>query len=94
MSITDRTASRVHEIAQELIDADLRVETDLRNEKIGFKIREAQMEKIPYMFVLGDKEIETGSVAVRSRSGGDLGAQSVGEAVERIEREIAEKAIG
>ncbi|NLN47036.1 MAG: threonine--tRNA ligase, partial [Clostridiaceae bacterium] len=72
----------------------IRVTVDGRDEKIGKKIREAQMEKIPYMFVLGDKEIETGSVAVRSRSGGDLGAQPAGEAIERIVRDTAERIIG
>lgn len=94
LPIADRHVEEAERLRREMARQGIRVTVDGRDEKIGKKIREAQMEKIPYMFVLGDKEIETGSVAVRSRSGGDLGVQSVGEAVERIEREIAEKAIG
>jgi len=74
MPITDRTAAYADEIAAKLQARGIRVETDHRNEKIGYKIREAQMEKVPYMLVLGDKEAEGNQVAVRSRAGGDLGA--------------------
>jgi hypothetical protein len=63
--------------AQALRDQDVDVAIDGRNEKIGFKIREAQLEKVPYMLVLGDKEMEAGAVAVRSRREGDLGVMSV-----------------
>ena len=66
----------------------IRVETDLRNEKIGFKIREAQMQKIPYMLVAGDKEIESGKVSVRSRLDGDLGAMSIPELIEKLKIEL------
>ncbi|MEG2719532.1 MAG: threonine--tRNA ligase, partial [Clostridia bacterium] len=67
MPLTDRTADLAKEIAADLTAQGFRVETDLRNEKIGFKIREAQVEKIPYMLVIGDKEAEQGLVAVRNR---------------------------
>ena len=70
----------------------MRVETDLRNEKIGFKIREAQMEKTPYMLVLGDKEVEERKAAVRSRKDGDLGAMALADVITRLEEEIRTKA--
>jgi threonyl-tRNA synthetase len=69
------------------------VESDLRNEKIGYKIREAQMEKIPYMLVIGDKEVENGTVAVRSRSQGDLGVMKLEDFKARILKEIKDKTI-
>ena len=65
--------------------------SEIRNEKIGFKIREAQMEKVPYMFVLGDKEAENGTVAVRGRKG-DLGTMTLDEILARIQEEIRTKA--
>lgn len=73
--------------------AGLRAETDLRNEKIGYKIREAQMQKVPYMLVVGDKEIEAGGVAVRSRSKGDLGTMAVADFLNRALQEVQTKAI-
>ena len=72
MPITDRSDERCKELAGILAEKGFRAETDLRNEKIGYKIREAQMQKIPYMLVIGDKEVESGSVAVRTRSGEQL----------------------
>ncbi len=93
MAMTDRTMEASTEIAAKLAQAGLRVETDLRNEKIGFKIREAQMQKIPYMLIVGDKEVENGVVAVRSRKGGDLGTMSLDEFMARIEKEVREKSI-
>ena len=69
LTITDRADEAALALRDKLFDAGIRVETDLRNEKIGFKIREAQVQKIPYMLVLGDKEAESGMVAVRSRKG-------------------------
>lgn len=74
LPITDRSAVYADEIAAKLKNQGFRVETDHRNEKIGYKIREAQMEKVPYMLVVGDKEAEAGQVAVRSRVSGDMGA--------------------
>ena len=66
-------------------------ETDFRNEKIGYKIREAQLQKIPYMLVVGDKEVENGTVSVRTRSGGDEGAMSLSDFAEKLKKEIEEK---
>ncbi len=74
LPITDRTADYADEITKKLSDKGFRVEVDHRSEKVGYKIREAQLEKVPYMLVLGDKEAEAGQVAVRARSGEDLGA--------------------
>lgn len=81
------------EVEQKLIKAGFRAETDYRNEKIGYKIREAQMEKLPYMLVIGDKEMESGSVAVRSRKDGDLGTMSINDFIEKLTKEVNEKAI-
>ena len=87
MSLTDRTADYAKDIASKLERAGIRVETDLRNEKIGYKIREAQLEKIPYMFIVGDKEAEQNAVSVRSRKQGDLGVMSVNEIIEKLVEE-------
>ena len=73
--------------------AGLRVSTDLRSEKIGYKIREAQLQKIPYMLVIGDKEVESGEVAVRSRANGDLGSMSVEGFLAMIKEKIDSYAI-
>lgn len=79
LPITDRTKDYAQEIADKLDAAGVRVETDFRSEKIGYKIREAQNLKIPYMLVVGDKEAENGTVSVRHRSDGDLGAVAYNE---------------
>lgn len=79
LSLTDRTADYAKKVADELRFAGIRAEADIRSEKIGYKIREAQLEKIPYMFVVGDKEAENGTVAVRSRKDGDLGEKNLEE---------------
>jgi threonyl-tRNA synthetase len=88
MPITDRTADYAKDLAAKLSAAGVRVETDLRNEKIGYKIREAQMQKIPYMLVVGDKEAGAGTVSVRTRGGVDLGAMPVDEFMAKITEEI------
>jgi len=92
MPITDRTADYAKAVAEKLNDAGIRVETDLRNEKIGYKIREAQMHKLPYMLVVGDREAEAGAVAVRTRTGEDLGAMPLEDFIARITDEIKTKA--
>ena len=74
LPISEKQQDRVKELEKMFKDAGLRVSGDYRNEKIGYKIREAQMEKIPYMLVVGNKEVEDGTVSVRSRKGEDLGA--------------------
>ncbi len=76
LNLTDRTADYAKEIVEELRLKGIRAEADLRNEKIGRKIRDAQLEKIPYMFILGDKETEDKTISVRSRKEGDLGVMS------------------
>ena len=79
MNITDRSAEYAKEVVAKLKEAGIRAEVDLRNEKIGYKIREAQSLKIPYMLVVGDKEVENGTVSVRTRSGGDQGSVPLDE---------------
>ena len=92
LPITDRAFAKSEQVAAELANLGVRVETDLRNEKIGFKIREAQMQKIPYMLVLGDKEVEADLVAVRSRKDGDLGAMPLADFSAGLLHEIASRA--
>ena len=92
LPITDRAAERCVQVQKYLEARGVRVETDLRNEKIGFKIREAQMQKIPYMLVLGDKEVEQNLVAVRSRRAGDLGTSSLEDFSAKLLEEIASRA--
>jgi threonyl-tRNA synthetase len=78
-------------VAERMIEAGISADTDLRNEKLGYKIREAQLEKIPYMFIVGENEAGAGTVSVRKRGQGDLGAEPVEQAIERLLREIREK---
>lgn len=92
LPIADRHIDYVRQIQEKLEEAGIRCELDDRSEKIGFKIRSAQLEKIPYMLVVGDKDIEAGTVAVRSRKNGDEGASTIEEFIERIQKEVAEKA--
>jgi threonyl-tRNA synthetase len=89
MNITDGQAEHVNDVAQTLVAQGFRVEADLRNEKIGYKIREHTLEKVPYLLVVGDREKETGAVSVRARSGEDLGSMSVAEFAKRLESEGA-----
>ncbi len=93
MSITDRSRDYAQSVADELAGRGIRVETDFRNEKIGYKIREAQSRKIPYMLVIGDKEAESGTVSVRTRSGGDKGAVSLDKFAADITEEIRSRAL-
>ena len=80
-------------MADEPAGRGIRVETDFRNEKIGYKIREAQSRKIPYMLVIGDKEAENGTVSVRTRSGGDKGAVGLDKFAADITEEIRSRAL-
>jgi threonyl-tRNA synthetase len=89
LPIADRHAAYAAEVKDRLAAAGLRVELDARQEKIQYKIREAQLQKVPYMLVAGDREVADGTVAVRSRSGGDLGARSVDDFVTQALAEIA-----
>jgi len=88
MPITERTHSFSQTVADALRSTGFRVETDFRNEKIGYKIREAQLQKIPYMLVLGDKEAESGFVTVRKRSEGDIGTMGLDEFIKIISGEV------
>jgi len=89
MNITDRSLDFVNEAVKTLQNKGIRVIPDLRNEKIGFKIREHTLQKIPYMLVVGDREVENKTVAVRTRGGEDLGAMSLDELVTKLTDEIA-----
>jgi len=88
LTITDRSANYARSVAGRLREEGFRVESDLRNEKIGYKIREARLEKVPYMLILGDKEADTGNVAVRHREDGDRGTVSLEEFVEGVKDQM------
>ena len=92
LNITDRQAEAVERTAKFLRDQGFRVETDLRNEKIGFKIREHTLQRIPYLLVVGDREAESGAVAVRSRSGQDLGVMSLDDFVALLGGQVESRA--
>ena len=91
LPIADSHIEYANKVKEQLQKAKVRVEVDLRNEKIGYKIREAQLQKVPYMLVIGDKEIESNAVGVRSRKDGDIGAISTDEFVNKIVEEIENK---
>ena len=91
LPITDRCHDYAEKVVERLSDAGIRVEGDYRSEKLGYKIRDAQMQKIPYMLVVGDKEAESGNVSVRTRAGGDEGVMSVDDFMAKCLKEIAEK---
>ncbi|MCL7751453.1 threonine--tRNA ligase [Guyparkeria hydrothermalis] len=90
MGITDKHAEYVDAVAERLKAAGLRAQADLRNEKVGFKIREHTLERVPYLLVAGDREIDADSVSVRTRSGEDLGSIKVDELIDRLKGEVAE----
>ena len=92
LPISENLADQAKEIETKLTAAGIRVTTDLRSEKIGYKIREAQLEKIPYMLVIGNKEVENGTVSVRSRKQADMGSMPVDEFIAMALKEIEDKA--
>jgi threonyl-tRNA synthetase len=94
LTVTDRADDHARMILNRLRAEGLRVEADLRNEKLGFKIREAQLQKIPYMLVLGDEEVEAGGATVRARSGEDLGFQTIDAFIDRLRPEAARPRFG
>ncbi len=94
LPIADRHLDYLKKVKNRLEERGIRCELDDRSEKIGFKIRAAQLEKVPYMLVAGDKDIEAGAVSVRSRKNGEQGAMSVDDFISRIEEEIKTKALG
>jgi threonyl-tRNA synthetase len=87
-NITDAQAEYVEQVRKTLANQGFRVDADLRNEKIGYKIREHTLQRVPYLLVVGDREKENGAVAVRTRSGEDLGSMSVEAFVERLQAEL------
>jgi threonyl-tRNA synthetase len=94
LPIADRHADYARGVRDQLVAAGLRVELDERVEKIGYKIREAQLQKVPYMLVIGDREVAEGTVSVRARLAGDLGARRVPEFVDAARGEIQRKDVG
>ena len=91
LPVTDRAHAYAKELTQRLVDADIRAEGDYRSEKLGYKIREAQMQKIPYMLVVGDRDMENGTVSVRTRKGDDLGAMTMEAFLAKCQTEIDSK---
>jgi len=91
MNITDKQGEYCEKVVQRLEEAGIRSHADLRNEKIGFKIRERTLQKVPFLLVVGDKEVESGSVALRTRTGEDLGTLSIDECIALLSNKIAEK---
>jgi threonyl-tRNA synthetase len=92
MNITDRQADFVTEVSKTLRGKGFRVETDLRNEKIGFKIREHTLQRVPYLLVVGDREVESRQIAVRDRKGNDLGILGLDDLIARLQDEVSRKA--
>lgn len=93
LSLTDRTAEKAKETVEKLKASGLRAEADVRNEKLGYKIREAQLDKIPYMLIIGDKEAEENAVSVRSRKSGDMGTMKLADVIEMLVEEDRSKRI-
>ncbi len=91
LNITDRQAGWAREVARTLTDKGFRADLDLRNEKIGFKIREHTLQRVPYLLVVGDREVETRTLSVRNRQGQDLGTLSLDEVIVRLGEEVAQK---
>ena len=91
LPVTDRAHEYAKGLTQKLVDAGIRAEDDCRSEKLGYKIREAQMQKIPYMLVVGDRDMENGTVSVRTRKGEDLGAMTMYSFLSKCLSEIASK---
>ena len=91
LPISDKFNDYAYGLEKQFKENNLRVEVDDRTEKVGYKIREAQLQKIPYMLVVGEKEIEDNTVSVRKRDEGDLGQLSVEEFIKRIGEEVESK---
>jgi threonyl-tRNA synthetase len=92
LTLSDRAEREAQKIVKSLIVKGVRAEADLRNEKIGYKIREAQLDKVPYMLIIGDKEVENKAVSVRSRREGDIGQMKLADFLKKIIKEIEDKA--
>lgn len=91
LPISGNYSDYARNVTDKLVQAGLRAELDDRNEKIGYRIREAQLQKVPYMLVIGEKEVEANNVSVRGRKTGDEGAMSIEQFIEKVSKEVAEK---
>ena len=91
LPIADRHFEYAETVYTALQEHDIRAEMDLRNEKIGFKIREAEVNKVPYMVIIGDKEVDAGNLSVRRKGDGDLGSLSIRELLAKVKDEIDNK---
>ena len=91
INITDKQLETAEKVTETLLNSGFRVESDLRNEKIGLKIREHSMQRVPYILVIGDREMEEGTVAVRMRGGKELGTLSVDAFVEHLQQDVSER---
>ena len=91
MNVSEKSEAYAEEVYKKLFDAGLRPDKDVRSEKIGKKIRDAQLERIPYMLVIGEQEAASGEVAVRDRAQGDIGKMKIDDFIELCKRRIAEK---
>ena len=92
LPLSEKMLDKAAEITETLCRNGFRAETDVRNEKIGYKIREAQMQKVPYMLVIGEREAEAGLVSVRSRKDGDIGTMTLDDFIAKALKEVADKA--
>ena len=93
LPISDKFIDEAKKVYEACFNADLKVELDDRAEKIGYKIREAQTQKIPYMLIVGAKEVETNTVSIRKRSEGEIGSLSIEDTVAKIKQEIEDKSL-
>ncbi|WP_225639172.1 threonine--tRNA ligase [Candidatus Profftia sp. (ex Adelges kitamiensis)] len=93
INITDTQADYAHKLTKKLQDSGIRAKSDLRNEKIGFKIREHTLRRIPYIFICGDKEVKSYKVAVRTRRNKDLGNMDINEVIKRLQEEICSRSL-
>jgi threonyl-tRNA synthetase len=93
LTVSEKSDEYGRRVQQQLIEAGLRVRTDFRSEKLNAKIRDAQLELIPYMLVVGPRDAQAGTVSVRDRIDGDLGAISLSEAMDKLKQEIAERRV-
>ena len=93
LPVSDRFSEYAKSVAAKLQEEGLRAEADERSEKVGWKIRQAQVEKIPYMLIVGEKEEAEGTVSVRSREDGDLGARALPDFLKDVQEEIRTKAV-
>ncbi|MFT5139206.1 MAG: threonyl-tRNA synthetase, partial [Rhodothermales bacterium] len=91
LNITDRQDETCHKIAESLENKGFRVDLDLRNEKIGFKIRQHTLQRVPFLLVVGDREVEEGTIAVRTREGEDLGSMAIEDFAVHLQGEIARR---